>query len=174
MIKPSKHQLRSHQVESPNPWPMGMTQNSSSAVAYSVFQGCTWMVLQPNYSSSQEQTICWKMGTERMVTNCRERNWSSPFSSLLCRFKMAKNTSILHVTVDRFQTPVPRDSVCHLNNLCHCCFTAGPYQQFTADVRSLVGGGALFSISNYDKLYVTVVFAAKHWSNMEKSKAPQT
>ena len=35
------------------------------------------------------------------------------------------------------RTPLQIHSVCHLNNLCHCCFAARPYQQFTAAIWGL-------------------------------------
>lgn len=62
-----------------------------------------------------------------------------PFSSFLCWFEMVEkteSTSILHVVVG-FRTPFQRDLVCHLNECAIVVFAAGPYQQFTAAVRSL-------------------------------------
>ncbi len=94
-----------------------------------------------------------------MLTNCRENNWSSPslLSSTGSRWRETKNTSILHVT-DRYRTPSQQVLLRHLNNLCYCCFTAEPYQQFSAAAASRCA--VLVGLSDYDKLYVTVVFAA--------------
>lgn len=38
-----------------------------------------WTFLSfPNYSSGQRSTMCWNMKTERMLTNCQDRNRSCP------------------------------------------------------------------------------------------------
>lgn len=86
----------------------------------------------PNYSSHQHQTIHCKVGTKRMVTNCQEINLCNPFY-LSSSWKTNQHINLACV-VDGFWTPFQGDFVCHLN-LCHCCFTAGPYQQFTVPLR---------------------------------------
>lgn len=118
-------------------------------------------LLSEHYSSHQHQTIHWKMGTKRMVTNCQERNLCNPFFSLLKLKNKPTHQSCMCCwrILDTFS-----------GRFC-LSFEFVPLLFYSRTLSTIYSASAgLFSLlsSNYDKLHVTVVFAVQHWSNIEK------
>lgn len=148
----------------------GQDQTRQSFSSCHIESGFLWsasefvhaQLLLPNYPSGQAD---WENA------DCQDRNRSSPYvlSSAGSRWRETANTSITHA-VDRFRTPFQRGLGCHLNNLCHFCFRGWS----VSTIYSSCAVSVLFVLSSYGKLYVTVVFAARHWFNMEKCEAPES